>query len=141
MPAEESIHSGEAMFQQLFHDFHTPFEEIFDRLWSNFSPLTRSRTGTMGQISLEVLLTPEQAERGGRVRVSIPLQVTCPTCRGRGSAGPYVCWYCSGAGTITEEYPLQLSFPAGMVNNDIIRVSLGQFGIYDTHLTVHFRLR
>jgi molecular chaperone DnaJ len=68
------------------------FNEIFDYLWSNFSSLYRPKSEKTRPLSVEIRLSPAQAMHGGQVRISIPVNVICPTCSGEaksaiGSAG------------------------------------------------------
>ena len=37
------------------------------------------------------------------------------------------------------DYPIEVSFPPGLVGNHTVLVSLEQFDIRNLHLTVHFR--
>jgi hypothetical protein len=112
-------------------------------LWDVMAPDILSPVGgdwadQVEQIYVEVPLTPEQAARGGRVDVWVPVQVTCPACRGWGGRGPYVCPHCAGRGRIPDERPLSLSFPGGIVEGDVTRISLDRVGIPGMVLTVRF---
>ena len=138
---EESPGEFEAM--SLPHSFMTyrpSFEELFDRLWSNFSGLSRPKAEMRENLTVEILLSSEQARRGGRVRIALPIQLTCPTCRGRGWVGPFDCLRCNGTGAITDEYPLEISYPAGIISSYITQVALDQLGIHNFYLTVYFRV-
>jgi curved DNA-binding protein CbpA len=102
------------------------------------SPVGGDWADQVEQIYVEVSLTSEQATRGGRVNVRVPVQVTCPACRGWGGRGPYVCPHCAGRGRIPDERPLALSFPGGIVEGDVTRISLDRVGIPGIVLTVRF---
>ena len=92
------------------------------------------------QLYAEVPLTPYQAERGGRVNLWVPLQVVCPECRGWGAWGARICARCAGRGRIADERPLSLSFPGGIVDGQVTRLSLEQAGIPGVTLTVRFHV-
>jgi molecular chaperone DnaJ len=122
-----------------FRTFSPSFEELFDRLWRNYEPY-RLEMDPLYSLNVEILLTPRQALRGGRVRLLVPAQLTCPLCRGRGGVGWFECARCHGAGQISDEFPILLTFPPGIVNNHVIQVPLDSFGIENFYLNVTFRV-
>ena len=119
---------------------HPSFQELFDRLWSNFSLLTRPKAEHIESLTVEVVLTPEEARAGGRARILIPARAQCPACLGHGAVGLYQCWRCQGHGSITADYPLEVSYPAGVLNEYLAQVPLSRFGIENFYLTVRFRV-
>ncbi len=123
-----------------FGFYHPSFDELFDRLWSNFLGVSRPKAERLESLTLEVLLSPTEARRGGRVRVEIPARATCPTCGGRGHLGGYECWRCAGHGDLTTEYPMDIPYPAGIRDGSVMRLPLSRFGIRNFYLTVQFRI-
>ena len=104
-------------------------------------PPSRTRAGRGGaDIQAEIRLSRDQARRGGRVRVRIPLQVPCPTCHGRGGRGFFECLRCSGSGRLRGEYPVSVAFPAGIVDGDIGEARLRPPGLPDLSLRLLFRV-
>lgn len=122
-----------------FRSYSPSFDEIFDRLWENFDPV-QPKVESLAGLTVEVLLTPWQAYRGGRVQVLVPAWLRCSVCRGRGSVGFFECRRCLGRGAIEGEYPVSIAFPPGISNNDVLRVPLDDFGIRNFYLTIHFRV-
>jgi len=122
-----------------FETFHPSFSEMFDRLWSNFELVTRPKAERLESLTVDVPLSPREAFAGGQIRIMVPARVICPACNGRGSAGPYQCWHCEGCGALTDEYPMMVSYPAGLQQDYIVRLSLDRFGIRNFYLTVRFR--
>lgn len=122
-----------------FETFHPSFSEMFDRLWSNFELVTRPKAERLESLTVDVPLSPREAFSGGQIRILVPARVICPACNGRGSAGPYQCWHCEGHGALTDEYPVIVSYPAGLQQDYIVRLSLDRFGIQNFYLTVRFR--
>jgi DnaJ-class molecular chaperone len=129
----------EASLSQSFDTFAPSFDEIFDRLWSNFDLLTRPKAERLESLDVDVPLSPEEAFAGGRVRILVPAHVACPDCRGRGEVGFYECWRCQGHGSLTAECPLEVSYPAGLRRDHVVRLPLDDFGIRNFYLTVRFR--
>jgi len=136
---EKAVDLGEASLTHSFQTIRPSFEQLFDRLWSNFTLLTRPKAETLESLNVEIILSPEEALRGGQVRVFIPSQFKCPACEGRGGAGPFECWRCDGRGIVAGEYPLLVSFPAGISGN-VVEIPLDRFGIQNFYLKVYFRV-
>lgn len=89
-------------------------------------------------LTVEVVLSREQAARGGSVAVMIPVRAACPACRGLGG-GFYGCPRCAGSGMIRGEAPVRIPFPPGLVEAHAVTVSLAPLGMPGLHLTVCFR--
>ncbi len=139
IPNEEPPDARYIFSHRSFSSYHSPFQEIFDRLWDDPGHPPGSRSAEAEpRIEVQVRLTPTQARRGGYVRLSIPVQSRCSTCRGYGRVGPYRCRRCLGDGFIAAEYPLQLSFPPGIGHHQIIDLALDQVGLHNLGLRVHF---
>jgi molecular chaperone DnaJ len=122
-----------------FETFSPSFDELFERLWSNFNLRTRPKAEWLESLHVEIPLSPRQAFAGGEVRVMVPARLVCPACHGQGSIGPHECSQCEGHGAVTGEYPVTVSYPAGVPEDYIVRLSLQRFGIQNFYLTVQFR--
>ena len=136
---EKKVDLGEVSLTHSFQTIQPSFEQLFDRLWSNFTHLTRPKAETIESLNVEIILSPEEALRGGQVRVFIPSQFKCPACHGRGGVGPFECWRCVGRGVVAGEYPLLVSFPSGISGN-VVEIPLDRFGIHNFYLKVYFRV-
>ena len=139
IPEPEAIDVGEISPVRSFQTFSPSFDEVFDWLWSNFSSLTRPKSGRIQNVTLEVPLTRDQTFRGGTARVLVPARAVCPTCRGFGKLGPYECSRCAGEGDISGEVPVSISFPPGLTTDHAVMIPLDRFGIRNLHMTVLFR--
>lgn len=99
---------------EFFETFFPSLDEAFERLWSNFTLLTRPKAERLESLNVEVPLSPQQAFAGGEVRIMVPARAACPASRGHGSIGSYECPRCEGHGALTGEYPVRVSYPAGL---------------------------
>ncbi len=140
IPEERPENLGDISLTRSFQTFTPSFDEIFDRLWSNFSSLSRPKSRAVQNLTLEVPITPEQARRGGQARILVPAQAQCPSCRGFCGVGPYECARCAGEGMIVGDFPVSISFPPGLSGDHTVLVSLDRFGIHNIYLAVNFRL-
>ncbi len=123
-----------------FQSFGPSFDELFDRLWSNLGSFHQSKGERVESLNVEVVASPEEARRGGRVRLAIPARVECPTCSGHGALAGFACWRCGGEGTFVTEQSIDVDYPAGLRDGHVIRMPLHRFGIGNFYLTVIFRV-
>jgi molecular chaperone DnaJ len=121
-----------------FETFSPSLDEVFERLWSNFTLLTRPKEERLESLNVEVPLSPQQAFAGGEVRILVPARLVCPACRGHGRIGPYECSRCEAHGAVTGEYAVRVSYPTGLQGDYLVRINL-DFGIENFCLTVQFR--
>ncbi len=138
VPTQRTSRPYDAFLDPSFPSF---IAEFFRRPWSDLDipirPETRRRPE---EIHVEVSLTQEQALHGGRVRIWVPVQIRCPTCRGRGGAGFFECLHCYGSGSIAGERPIDVEFPGGLVDGFRGSVPIRRPGIGDLFLVLHFRV-
>lgn len=139
IPENGPVDIGEVSPVRSFQSFTPSFDEVFDWLWSNFSDLAAPKSGRVENLTLEVILTPEQARQGGNAKIMVPARAVCPTCRGHGGVGFYECMRCAGEGAISGEMPVSVSFPPGLTKDHAVMIPLDRFGIRNIHLTVLFR--
>jgi molecular chaperone DnaJ len=120
---------------------HTPsFDELFERFWSYFEPFSRPRAEGLESLTMEVVLSPDEARFGGRVRVRVPARTRCAECGGHGAVGSYECWYCEGHGALMTEYPVEVAVPPGTRDGDAVRITPKCFDIENLYLTLLFRV-
>lgn len=123
-----------------FEVYRPSFDELFERFWSNFEPFSRPKAEQLESLTVEVVVSAEEARFGGRVQVWIPTRATCSTCGGHGAVGPYECWRCEGQGALTTEVPVEVAYPPGLRDGCAIRIPLTRFGIENFFLTVLLRV-
>jgi DnaJ-class molecular chaperone len=102
--------------------------------------LPASKAETLKNLHLELVLTPEEARRGGQLQIRIPAQTSCPTCGGRGAVDIYHCYRCMGKGIVFDELPLTVKYPPGISDGYQKALALDDFGIHDIYLTLQFRI-
>lgn len=138
VPARHPSGPRDAFWEPSLSSLMTDF---FRRPWSDFdAPARPGARGGQEEIHVQVSLTREQAFRGGRIRLWVPVQTRCPACRGRGAAGLFECPHCYGSGTVVDECPLDVAFPGGLVDGAEGRVSLGRLGMRDLSLVLRFHV-
>lgn len=139
VPEQNQVDLGQLSLTRDFRTFGPSFDELFERLLHNFN-LVRPKVERIRSLNVEIRVTRQEARRGGRVRILVPARLRCPVCRGHGGVGFYECNHCEGAGVVQGEYPINLMFPPGIVNNYMLEVPLDRFGISNFYLRAIFRV-
>ena len=135
IPAQGPADLGKASLSKSFQVHRQSLEALFDRVFSKFWGREQTKRDPPENLSVVITLSPEQAFHGGHVRLSVPAQLRCPQCNGRGGFGYYECWRCNGGGSLTGEYLIMVSYPPGISDNHTVLISLDS---YEIHLTVNF---
>ena len=120
--------------------YHPSLDELFERVWSNFSAFDPPKAEHPENLTIEILLSPKEAHRGGRVRITLPVQQACPSCGGQGGLGPFDCLRCRGQGVLSGEFPVDIAYPAGISESYVAQHALDSLGIHNLYLTVYFRV-
>lgn len=137
---EQPMDLGTASSFRSFHTYSPSFDGLFDRTFCNSRQISRPKSECLENFNVVITLTPEQAFRGGKIKVALPVQLKCPSCSGQGWVGAYECWRCRGEGILSGEYPVMISYPSGISDNHVLRMSLDTYGIRNFNLAVHFRI-
>jgi DnaJ-class molecular chaperone len=121
--------------QQMERDRFAPLAWSFVR-----SPASGDlRRPTMpGSLSGEILLTPQEALRGGVLPLDVPLSASCPSCEGTGGAF-FDCGRCYGEGKVERRLPVPVRIPPGVPDGTVFQVALDDPAVLSILLTVHIR--
>ena len=123
-----------------FESYSPLFDELFERFWGNFGYFSRPKSERLESLTLEVVLSPEEARFGSQVRVKVPARARCVDCGGSGRVGFYECWCCEGHGALMTEYPVEVAVPPCTQDGDAVRIALTCFGVQNFYLTLLFRV-
>jgi len=131
---------GRVFPQTSFEDYRPSFEEIFDSLWSFPDRPPETKSEKFRTLTMEIRLTREQANRGGRLQISMPVRHPCSTCNGSGDVGPFQCRHCSGTGSALREFSLHFEYPAGIRDFYQFAIPLQRYGVPGLCLILLFRI-
>jgi len=132
----EEIKAGAAV--RLLDDFETmasSLGEILDHIAQNFFGFHQKSGGPRRHLDVEIVLSREEAQRGGRLPFEVPCYEPCTACRG--SAWTWgLCPRCHGFGLMETARQVVLDIPPGIGNCTRYEVMLEQAGISNLILDV-----
>lgn len=109
-----------------------------DEFFSGFVPgfFGREPAGTGKDLYLEVILSPEEASRGGLFPITVPVLEPCPRCHRKGLWEEFFCPVCAGEGVVRAERGFSLSIPPRVGHGTQIRLSTEDIGLKRVHLHI-----
>jgi molecular chaperone DnaJ len=142
IPDEEMTFLDRMSPQKSFHHFWSAFDSMFDdQYFGTFKERLQQEHTPFQGITIEITLSPAQAQRGGNVRLNVPFQMRCPSCSRYGVSRYYNCWRCNGTGVISGEKTVMLSYPAGITENHTIQFTQSPSGTGKMNITAVFKIR
>lgn len=123
-----------------FFSISQSIDAIFDRIFANFTSMAVPGAREPETLSLELILTPEEAMSGGRLPIGVPVLYPCRECRGSGISWPHDCPACSGSGMVEEEEEVVLRIPPQVEPGTVFELPLNGMGIHNYYLRVIIRV-
>jgi molecular chaperone DnaJ len=123
-----------------FFSISQSIDALFDRIFRSFTHMEVPGSELPENLTLELILTPEEAMTGGRVPISIPVLYPCPECRGSGRAWPYDCPRCRGTGMVEDEEQVMLQVPGRVQHGTVYEIPLAGLGVHNFYLRVIIRV-
>jgi len=99
-------------------------------------PFGRVSAGGGRDLYCEVVLTPEEAFRGGLFPLRIPVYEACAACGGVGHQHVFFCPTCRGAGHILAERSVSLCIPPRTRTGTRATISMEDVGLRGVALTI-----
>jgi len=116
------------------------FDALVDRLFRNFTGVGTPKAERPEALTVEVILTPEEAMRGVTVPIGVPGLERCPHCGGTGRVWLFPCASCEAEGVIAGERVVRVPVPPLIRPGSIIEAPLYELGIKNLYLRLHLRV-
>ncbi|HYS42653.1 MAG TPA: hypothetical protein VEM32_01625 [Geobacteraceae bacterium] len=94
----------------------------------------------MEGLNVELLLSADEAARGGVASIGVPVFYPCPVCGGSGRDWLFPCTYCQEQGMIEEEETVRVQIPPLVRDGTILEVPIRGLGIHNFYLRLHIRI-
>jgi DnaJ-class molecular chaperone len=91
-------------------------------------------------LNFDVVLSPEEAARGGVLPIAVPVFEPCPECGGSGRTWLFPCLHCDQSGTIEGAITARVEIPPMVRAGTVIDLPLESFGIANFRLQVFIHI-
>ena len=116
--------------------FQAALAQISGRLTSTQAPMKENPT----PLTARVILSTDEAARGGILSLAVPTCSPCAICGGSGREGIFCCTRCDGEGLIEEEETVRVQFAPMVGDGAGIDVPLRGLGVHNFYLRVNIRV-
>jgi len=124
-------------------DFQTAgpsFDEMFDRIARNFTGIGIPKGERIQELNVEVILSPDEARRGGIAPIGVPVFYSCRFCGGSGRDWLFPCVHCQEQGVVEGEEVVRIRIPPMVKDGTVFEVPLQGLGVHNFHLRIHLRV-
>jgi DnaJ-class molecular chaperone len=116
------------------------YDALFERMLRNFTGRGVPKAERPEPITCQVLLTPEEAVRGGVLPIRFPLFEACPSCGGSGHTMVFPCLDCGASGIVEAPATVRIRIPPGVRSGSRFTAPLAGIGIRNLVLEVLIRV-
>jgi DnaJ-class molecular chaperone len=109
-------------------------QALFRRFEKSFTPEAVPKGDRVDELNVDVAVSPEEAGKGARLRIGVPVFGRCSRCGGRGCIG------CEGTGTVEGERAVAVDLPPMSGKGTTFVVPLSGVGVHNFYLRVRVRL-
>lgn len=115
-------------------DVRPSAEAMFSRFERNFTGRKAPKGEGVDELNVDVAVSREDAARGTRLRIGVPVFGRCTSCGGAG------CLACKGRGTVEGERSVAVDLPPMSGKGTTFVLPLDGFGIHNFYLRVRVRV-
>ncbi|HET8562921.1 MAG TPA: DnaJ domain-containing protein [Candidatus Binatia bacterium] len=117
-----------------------PFEAALARVSGSLTGVETTSKELPEALNAVVVLSPDEAAKGGVVLLGVPSCSPCERCGASGREGLFPCRLCDGEGLIEEEEMVRVHVPPRVGDGAVIDVPLRGLGVHNFYLRLHIRL-
>jgi molecular chaperone DnaJ/curved DNA-binding protein len=126
--------------QSILYDFmtvHPSFEALRARMLRNFTGVGVPKGERVESLNVEVILSPDEARRGGVLRLRVPVFTPCTQCAGSGRNWGMACLACLGQGMSEQEEVVTVHLPPQVRHGTLFDIPLRGLGLHNFYLRLH----
>ncbi len=123
-----------------FETICPPFEEMLERVLSNFTCTAVPYEGPVQSFNVQVAFSPDEAAKGGMALINIPVLYPCTTCGESGQNWLFPCSPCQGQGMLEEEETARMQIPPMVEDHTLVEVPVRGLGIHNLSLRLYIHI-
>jgi molecular chaperone DnaJ len=126
--------------QSILYDFmtvHPSFDALRARVLRNFTGVGVPKGERVEGLNVEILLSPDEARRGGVLRLGVPVFAPCTRCAGTGHTWGDSCLACMGQGLSEQEKVVAVRIPPQVRHGTVLDMPLRGLGLHNFYLRLH----
>ena len=120
--------------------FRPSFDEMIDRWERNFTHWHEPKSNPIRPLHFDLMLSPAEALRGGRVPIEVPIAQVCPRCEGTGVTGFFDCDLCDGHGIDWKTARVHVPLSPSVRDGSVIEIPLRHAGVLNFFLRVQLHI-
>jgi len=113
------------------------FDELLDRYARNLTGVGIPKAEREQGLNIEVVLSPEEALRGGELPVTMSVFRTCPVCQGAGEVWLFPCLGCDARGMVELHETVRVRIPPRVRPGTVFEFPLRGLDVHNFYLRVH----
>jgi DnaJ-class molecular chaperone len=117
-----------------------PFEQMLAQVLRNFSRSEAPPEEPARSFNVQVILSPEEAARGGEILINIPVFYPCAACGGSGQDWLFTCSFCQAQGMTEEEEIVRVQIPAMVRDYTLMEIPVRGLGLHSLYLRLYIRV-
>ncbi|WP_394825627.1 DnaJ domain-containing protein [Pendulispora albinea] len=112
-------------------------DAMLDRIRRNFDGVNVPKGEGLDELNVGIAVSAEQAARGARIRLGVPVFGRCPSCAGHGRTLLSRCSWCGGQGLVESERVVAVDLPPMAPHDAAFVIPLSGLDIHNFYLRVH----
>jgi DnaJ-class molecular chaperone len=116
-------------------------EDLFAHILRNFRSPGLPKSERLEPLLCDIVLSPDEARRGGVLPLRIPIVEACPSCHGAGHVFGFGCHRCDATGDARSETTIPVEVPFGARSGMILELPLARWGIRNLWLRARIYVR
>ncbi len=111
-------------------------DAMFDRLIRNFTRIGVPKAERVEPLNCDVVLSAEEAVRGGVLPIAVPVFEACPECGGAGHTWLFPCLHCGQSGLVEDAVTVRLEVPPMVHEGTVVDLPLERLGVSNFRLRI-----
>lgn len=117
-----------------------PIESLLSHVRSSLAQANTSHEQSLRSFNIQVVLSSDEATRGGIAAIPIPVFYPCAACGGSGREGMFSCSKCDAQGVVEDEEVVRVRIPAMVEDYCRMEIPVRGLGLHNICLRLYIRV-